>query len=146
MKTFILCFSLLIPSLGFTQQYSIDWYKVAGGGGTSTGGVYSVSGTIGQPDAGGPMTGGNYSLTGGFWSLISIVQTPGAPILTIQWINSTTVKISWPSPSTGFVLQQNNDLSTANWANYSGTVNDDGTTKSVTISPPSGTLFFRLKK
>ena len=53
----------------WAQQYSIDWYKVAGGGGTSTGGVYSVSGTIGQHDAGGPMTGGNYSLTGGFWAL-----------------------------------------------------------------------------
>ena len=38
------------------QQYSIDWYKVAGGGGTSTGGTYQVSGTIGQHDAGGPMT------------------------------------------------------------------------------------------
>jgi hypothetical protein len=146
MKTFILCFSLLIPSLGFAQQYSIDWYKVSGGGGTSTGGVYSVSGTIGQPDAGGPMTGDNYSLTGGFWSLISIVQTPGSPLLTIQWINPTTVKVSWPSPSTDFVLQQNNDLKTANWINYSDTANDDGTTKSVTISPPAGNVFFRLKK
>jgi hypothetical protein len=36
----------------FAQSYSIDWYKVAGGGGVSTGGVYSVSGTIGQPEAG----------------------------------------------------------------------------------------------
>ena len=58
------------------QSYTIDWYKIAGGGGTSTGGIYSVSGTIGQHDAGGPMTGGNYSLTGGFWSLISLVQAP----------------------------------------------------------------------
>ena len=43
---------------------SVDWYKIAGGGGTSTGGTYQVSGTIGQPDASGAMTGGNYSLTG----------------------------------------------------------------------------------
>jgi len=42
------------------QPYSIDWHKVSGGGGTSTGGVYSVSGTIGQHDAGGPMIGGAY--------------------------------------------------------------------------------------
>ena len=48
------------------QSYAVDWYKVAGGGGTSTNGQYSVSGTIGQPDASGAMTGGNYSLTGGF--------------------------------------------------------------------------------
>jgi hypothetical protein len=33
------------------QSYLIDWYKVAGGGGTSTGSVYAISGTIGQPDA-----------------------------------------------------------------------------------------------
>ena len=34
------------------QPYTIDWWTIDGGGGTSTGGVYSVSGTIGQPDAG----------------------------------------------------------------------------------------------
>ena len=79
------CFLLSVFSFrGSAQSYSIDWYKVAGGGGTSTGGTYSVSGTIGQHDAGGPMTGGNYSLTGGFWALISVVQTPGAPTLYIS--------------------------------------------------------------
>src|SRR5262245_41656697 len=57
------------------QSYSIDWYKIAGGGGTSTGSVYSVSGTIGQPDAGPTMSGGNYSVDGGFWGFIAVVQT-----------------------------------------------------------------------
>ena len=82
----LLAFSTLIlqPSTASAQPYSIDWYKIAGGGGTSTGGTYQVSGTIGQPDAGGPMTGGNYSFTGGFWALISVVQTPGAPTLVHQ--------------------------------------------------------------
>jgi len=74
MKKLILLFGLLIPSLAFAQQYSIDWYKVAGGGGTSIGGTYAVSGTIGQPDAGGPLSGGNYSVTGGFWSLINVAR------------------------------------------------------------------------
>jgi len=50
-------------------RYSIDWYKISGGG-TSSGGTYQVSGTLGQPDAGGMLGGGVYSLTGGFWSLI----------------------------------------------------------------------------
>ena len=45
----------------------INWYTIDGGGGTSTGGTYSLSGTIGQPDAGGPMTGGTSSVPGGFW-------------------------------------------------------------------------------
>ena len=70
MKKLILLLGLLIPAVSFAQSYSIDWYKVSGGGGTSTGGTYSVSGTIGQHDAGGAMTGGNYSLTGGFWASI----------------------------------------------------------------------------
>ena len=48
------------------QNYAIDWYTIDGGGGTSTGGVFSVSGTIGQPDAG-VMSGGNFTVQGGFW-------------------------------------------------------------------------------
>src|ERR1017187_274191 len=50
------------------ESYSIDWSTIDGGGGVSTGGVYQVNGTIGQPDAGAAMTGGNYSVSGGFWS------------------------------------------------------------------------------
>jgi len=58
-----------------------DWCKVSGGGGgTSTGGVYSVSGTIGQHNAGGSKTSGSYALTGGFWTLYT-GQTSGAPLL-----------------------------------------------------------------
>src|ERR1043165_7927632 len=66
------------------QNYAVDWFTIDGGGGTSTGGVYSVSGTIGQPDAGPVLTGGNYALTGGFWSLTAAIQTPGAPTLRIS--------------------------------------------------------------
>jgi hypothetical protein len=39
-----------------------------GGGGTSSGGAYTLSGTIGQADASSPMSGGAYTLTGGFWA------------------------------------------------------------------------------
>lgn len=126
------------------QSYSIDWFKTSGGGGASTNGQYSVSGTIGQHDAGGPMTGGSYSLTGGFWSLIAAVQTPGAPTLTITSTGPSAVVISWPSSSSGSLLQQSPDMRTANWSDYTGTINDDGTVKSVTINPPNGNLFFRL--
>src|ERR1019366_8869831 len=78
------------------QSYSIDWYKIAGGGGTSTGGTYSVSGTIGQPDASGAMSGGSYSLTGGFWSLYA-VNMPGAPVLTITHVGNQAVGSGAPS-------------------------------------------------
>jgi hypothetical protein len=128
------------------QNYSLGWYKIAGGGGTSANSQYSLTGTIGQHDAGAPATSGATSLTSGFWSLVAVVQTPGAPSLIIQRLSRTSAKVSWPSPSTGFLLQQTGDLDKPIWSNYSGTVSDDGTIKSVMISPLTGNLYFRLKK
>lgn len=55
------------PALG--QDFAVDWFTVDGGGGMfSTGGNFSLGGTIGQPDAGVVMTGGNFTLVGGFWA------------------------------------------------------------------------------
>jgi hypothetical protein len=129
----------LIPAVvAHAQQYSIDWYKVSGGGGASMGGVYSVSGTVGQHDAGGPMTGGNYSLTGGFWALYA-VQTPGAPLLTITHLGNQAI-VSWPPSVTGWTLQTNANLTTLTWSKYLGTVVNNAVTNPL----PHGNLFFRL--
>jgi hypothetical protein len=47
--------------------YTIDWYTIDGGGALNgNGGSYSLSGAIGQPDAG-ASGGGSYTLVGGFW-------------------------------------------------------------------------------
>ncbi len=59
-------------------EFTLDWMTIDGGGGTSVGGNFELSGTIGQPDAGGPMTGGNFTLVGGFWPGI---QTAGPGLL-----------------------------------------------------------------
>jgi hypothetical protein len=148
MKKIIFLFGLLIPALSQAQSYSIDWYKIAGGGGTSAGtngsAVYSVSGTIGQPDAGVTLTGGSYSVTGGFWSIISAVPTAGAPLLTITHAGGSVV-VSWPSSATGFALQQNTNLAAATkWVANGFVITTNGATESVTISPPTGQLFLRL--
>jgi hypothetical protein len=125
------------------QNYSIDWYKIAGGGGTSTGGTYSVSGTIGQPDASGAMTGGNYSLTGGFWALISVVQTAGAPTLYISH-SGNTVTVYWQAVS-GWSLHQNGNLATpASWSLNSSWTTSNGTNY-LNVANPAGNLFFRLQ-
>lgn len=54
--------------------YSVDRYTIDGGGGTSAGGDFSLSGTIGQPDAEPlqPSIGGAFAVSGGYW--------PGAPV------------------------------------------------------------------
>ncbi len=60
----------LVPGVGLAQSggpYDLTWSTIDGGGATAvTGGVYSLGGTAGQPDAG-LSTGGIYSLQGGFW-------------------------------------------------------------------------------
>jgi len=86
--------------------FALTRSTIGGGGGASTGGVYSVTGTIGQPDAG-LMGGGNYSLAGGFWS---VMQTPGAPLLRITRTSATGATVFWPAPSPGWVLQQTTAL------------------------------------
>lgn len=91
------------------QNYSIDWYTIDGGGGTSSGGPYTLSGTIGQPDAG-AHTGGNYSLIGGFWGGFAVQQV-GMPTLYIRPAGPGQVTISWDPPLAGFSLQENSDLS-----------------------------------
>jgi len=148
-KTFRLAFLVAFAALlgvglsARAQSYTIDWYKIAGGGGTSTGGTYTVSGTIGQPDASGAMTGGNYSLTGGFWALISVVQTGGAPTLYISH-SGNTVTVYWQNVS-GWSLHQNNSLaSTLSWSTNTSWSTIGGTNY-LNVVNPSGTLFYKLQ-
>ena len=52
----VFTYTLPLTECGLRGDYAFDWHTIAGGGGTSTGGVYSVSGTVGQHDAGVQMT------------------------------------------------------------------------------------------
>jgi hypothetical protein len=143
----LFCFILVLAAFSprvSAQAYSINWYKIAGGGGTSTGGTYSLSGTIGQPDASGAMTGGGYSLTGGFWSIIAVVQSPGLPNLIVTRSGNSVI-VSWPDTGS-YTLQQNANLSGGSWTTSGYSVNTANGTNSVTITAPSGNLFFRLQQ
>ena len=136
-------FYIVFAALGLTAraQYAIDWSKIAGGGGTSTGGVYSLSGTIGQPDAGGPMTGGTYSLVGGFWALPFAVQTEGTPLLAIVPFGPGQARISWTPNTPGFVLQENTNLNTTHWVN-----SPSGASNPVTVPATLPIKSYRLRK
>ena len=125
-------------------QYSIDWFKVAAGGGTSGNAQFAVSGTPGQPDAG-AMTGGSYSVSGGFWALFALQQT-GLPLLRLFPTSTNTVVLSWPAPSTGFILQQSSAISSGSWSNITTTPLVVGNQNEVVVGPPNGIRFYRLKK
>ena len=132
----LLLSALCLPAFA---QYAIPWHTIDGGGSTSTGGVYTVSGTIGQADAGGPMTNGVYSLTGGFWALPQAVQTPGTPALTITPASPGFALISWtPTTGTNWVLQEALNLTGA-WTNAL-----TGWTNPVTVPATLPRKFYRL--
>ena len=130
------------------QSYNIDWFTIDGGGGTSTGGVYSVSGTLGQPDAG-VAGGGGYSLAGGFWSGGVAIATPGAPLLAIEPQPDGSVRVAWPAPATGFVIEQASALATlpavTAWTPVSGSYQTNAATISITAPATAGTRFYRLR-
>jgi len=65
----LLASALLVATVLAAGGYDLSWHTVDGGGGTSSGGNYVLSGTIGQPDAG-TLSGGTYNLIGGFWGRV----------------------------------------------------------------------------
>lgn len=75
-----------------SAQFEIDRFRVAGGGGQSAGGPWSLTGTIGQADADviplcsadgtnpGLCTGASVELIGGFWAGVAPAE-PSASCL-----------------------------------------------------------------
>ena len=117
-----------------------------GGGGTSTGGVYSVSGMVGQPEAG-HMSGGNFSLVGGFWSVIAIAQTP-TTYLSARHAN-TAVVLWWPKADPEWKLEFTTSLDaggTHAWTLIPPPYATNDTDCVVTEPVSVGSKFYRLRK
>ena len=58
-------------------DYDLFWHTFDGGGAMfSTGGNFSLGGTIGQPDASNTLSGGNFGLVGGFWAVGAAGEAP----------------------------------------------------------------------
>ena len=91
------------------------------------------------------MSCGHYSVDGGFWSVLTAVQTSGGPLLTITLTATNNAVVSWPYPSTGFVLQQNPDLSSSDWTDVVllPTMNT-ATLQYELWLPAGGRMFYRL--
>ena len=76
-------------------------------------------------------------------TIVSEANEP--PALSILLSSGNTVLLSWPAPSTGFVLQQNPDLSSSTWINSDASVTVVGTNNNASISLSNAVQFFRLK-
>jgi hypothetical protein len=49
-------------------DYAFQKHVIANGGGSASGGLFAISGTIGQAAASNEMTGGLYAIASGFWT------------------------------------------------------------------------------
>jgi len=78
------------PGNAAGSQYILDWHTMDGGGSTSSGGRYALTGTIGQPDAA-YSVGGRYELLGGFW--------PGGPLCIVNFDDFAIFAEWWLEPN-----------------------------------------------
>ena len=83
----LLLLHMVVPALGQTDaRYELNWSTIDGGGGQSSGGPYTLTGTIGQPDAA-YSAGGQYELLGGFW--------PGGPLCFVDFYSFARFAEYW---------------------------------------------------
>jgi len=91
---------LFLPLPGFGQTLTVNWSKIAAGGGTSSDGVSFISGTAGQAEAG-PMSDGSLIVSGGFWHR-------GAPGFSLEPANQCAgagYKVSFSAAAAGSLAE-----------------------------------------
>jgi hypothetical protein len=90
-----ICLAMVLASSAQGQtagQYKLTWSTIDGGGGRSSGGPYTQTVTIGQPDAA-YSAGGNYELLGGFW--------PGGPLCFVDFEHFARFAEQWLETGAG---------------------------------------------
>jgi len=70
----VMCVAVLFIGIAFAtspapagSEFDLSWHRISGGGGMSAGGGFTLTGTIGQAEAG-SHEGGGFALSGGFWA------------------------------------------------------------------------------
>jgi len=88
-KNVLIIMLMLLGACCARAEYEIPWYSIDGGGGTSTGGPYSLTGTIGQADTG-VSSGGGYVLSAGFQpgSFGCVVNLTDLAVLAGYWLEA----------------------------------------------------------
>jgi hypothetical protein len=86
----VLLIGLLVSSA--SGYYELTWSTIDGGGGTGSGGPYTITCTIGQPDAAWS-SGGNYEVLGGFLT--------GGPLCMVDFKSFARFAEYWLEKGTG---------------------------------------------
>jgi hypothetical protein len=141
-----------LPAL-HAGSFSVPWFVVAGGGGTTTNGAFSLSGTFGQWDATElPATNGIFSLANGFWTYPRPGQSllPGNVLLSDTFTSNAVNASLWTVSGSSVTESASGVLISNAVANDGGVltslpfaVNATGLitiTRDVTIHPAASTL------
>lgn len=91
-------FVIIAAAADVSADYQVVWSTIDGGGGTSTGGQYSLTGTIGQADAA-YSEGGRYEVLGGFW--------PGGPLCIVDFEQFSIFAEYWLETGSGLPADLN---------------------------------------
>jgi hypothetical protein len=76
------------------------------------------------------------------------VQTPGAPILSIEQTNGS-VRVFWPTPASGYVLDETTTLTgspSIPWVQVGFPYQTNTTHIFITVPAPVGNRFYRLHR
>ncbi len=94
---------VVVRPMGIFGQYRIDWYTIDGGGGRSSGGGYTLTGTIGQADSA-YSSGVGYEVLGGFW--------PGGPMCFVEFDDFARFAEQWLQTGAGLAgdIDMDNDV------------------------------------
>lgn len=120
-------------------------FTIDGGGQCSSGGTWTLTGTVGQADASAASSrGGDFAVAGGFWP--GVVTAPGGPVLAIAPGSVTgvpgTVRVEWPAAAAGHQLQYTENLE--DWTPHGGLIT--GASHLYFGLNNGSRYFFRLKK
>jgi len=146
----LLALSLMIawhPVSTLGQQFTIKQLHITPGGGSLSGGEFSVTGKIEKSNPTPAINGGDFSVKGTAASFSIAVHTSGYPQLRIQ-ISPTHHEISWaPDNAVGHVLQWSSTLGpTASWQSDESPLTQMNGRIHATIPRRPGVRFYRLQR
>ena len=101
-----------LPSPAEAQAFSITRSVIATGGGTSSGGVFSVTGTTGETGSGSLLCyGGKFDLASGFWAGRPAVVWPEPRPLGVTVVaGGYTTGVEWRPSRPGWRVEYSRDL------------------------------------
>ena len=138
---------VVTPARLFGADFAVGQGVMSSGGGTSTNGTFSITGIIGQSDAGARLMGGVFAVEGGFWGAVTLLQTPGLP-LSLQLLQaSSTLVFSWPVTGETYVLESSPVVGpAAAWIPVSALVESGAQYRFVLLPQQPGQRYFRLRQ